>query len=473
MNKIRFVTDAAGKPVQVIRRVEPSMEPLFRRLQEIHCEQLPEIISIEKTDDALEVAEAYIAGKTLDQVLAEEGTFSDEALLAVAGDVCRALTALHAKNPPIVHRDIKPQNIMRREGGGYVLIDLDAARGYHEGATTDTRLLATVGYAAPEQYGLSQTDVRSDIFSLGVTLYELQTGEAFHMGAECGGALKRIVARCTAFDPKRRFQSVRMLSARLARVNNPKYRRIKRCAIAAAACVAVFCVCVSVNGIVKANTIPCTCDLNRVGVESAEGVVLSLENSDTASTQLVVTGVYNRSNCKSNKHLEPATVFDCKIKRMTLGGDAELTDDGKLTARAEGTYVIDAMVQYGEDTCGPVEIAVTAAKHPDAYEDCKCELDRNATRPVFRGDAQLPENGEPVTFEMALAPVYYSDLCTAEHHKQLMQFPGEVVEWPEGAECGVTEENCFHSTARGEYTLAMPLMYGLEEMQNRCLFIIH
>lgn len=473
MSRIRVITDADGKPVQVIRRVDLSMEPLYRRLQEIHCDQLAEIVSIERTDDALEVTEAYIEGKTLDKVLAEEGPFSDDALLAVAKDVCCALTALHAEKPPIVHRDIKPQNIMRREGGGYVLIDLDAARGYHEGATTDTRLLATVGYAAPEQYGFSQTDVRSDIFSLGVTLYELQTGKAFHMGAECGGALKRIISRCTAFEPKRRFQNVRILSARLARVNNPKYRRIKRCAIAAAACVAVFCACVSVNGIVKATTIPCTCDLNRVGVESSEGALLSLENSDAASAQLVVTGVYDRSNCKSSKHLEPATVFDCEIKRMTIGGDAELTEDGKLTVRAEGTYVIDVMVRYGEDTCGPVEIAITATEHPDAYEDCKCELDRNATKPAFKGDAWLSQSGEPVTFEMALAPVYVRSHCTAEHHKQVMQFYGEVCEWPEGAECGVTEENCFYSTARGEYTLAMPFMYGLEEMQNRCLFVIH
>ena len=107
-----------------------------------------------------------------------------------------------------VHRDVKPENVILR-GSEAILIDFDAARLHksepdHE---TDTQILGTTGFAAPEQYGLSQTDVRSDIYSLGILINVMLTGQ--HPSKQLArGRLGRIVERCTHVNPQKRYQNV-------------------------------------------------------------------------------------------------------------------------------------------------------------------------------------------------------------------------------------------------------------------------
>ena len=84
--------------------------------------------------------------------------------------ICKALGILH--NSGIVHRDIKPENILVR-GTEAVLIDFDAARLVKPEHRTDTQIMGTTGYAAPEQFGFSQTDARADIYSLGIVFNEM------------------------------------------------------------------------------------------------------------------------------------------------------------------------------------------------------------------------------------------------------------------------------------------------------------
>ena len=110
---------------------------------------------------------------------------------------------------------IKPSNIILSDSGRYVLIDFDASRRFAEEAAEDTVLLGTFGYAAPEQYGFSQTDARSDIFSLGATMYEYRTGLPYRKNADVPGRLGDIIAKCTRFDPKDRYQSAGELARAL------------------------------------------------------------------------------------------------------------------------------------------------------------------------------------------------------------------------------------------------------------------
>ena len=93
------------------------------------------------------------------------------------------------------------------EDGRVWLIDFDISRRYSRGAPADTVISGTQDFAAPEQYGFSQTDCRSDIFSLGVLLYWLVTGRT-KVGEASAGSLDRCIRRCTAFDPERRYRSV-------------------------------------------------------------------------------------------------------------------------------------------------------------------------------------------------------------------------------------------------------------------------
>lgn len=221
-DKIRFVLNDRGHVTHVEKRLDRRLHDVYRQLRAIRCTCLPSIIDIHLEETCLIVHEEYIRGRTLEQILREEGSMQDEALLRIAVDLCSALLVLHGRIPPIIHRDIKPANIMRHENGGYVLMDFDAARLYREDTNTDTTCIATVGYAAPEQYGLSQTDVRSDLFSLGATLYELKTGESYQVGAKCGGLLGKVIEKCTAFEPNKRFQSARQLMDRLEKLSPEK-----------------------------------------------------------------------------------------------------------------------------------------------------------------------------------------------------------------------------------------------------------
>ena len=105
-----------------------------------------------------------------------------------------------------VHRDIKPENVIIR-GSEAVLIDFDASRLFKDGNPADTQVLGTTGYAAPEQYGIAQTDERADIYSMGVLLNVMLTGR--HPSKElAGGRLGRVVQKCTMVNPSKRYKNV-------------------------------------------------------------------------------------------------------------------------------------------------------------------------------------------------------------------------------------------------------------------------
>src|SRR5579863_1262864 len=99
----------------------------------------------------------------------------DEAL-DIGIQLCTILGYLHACQPPIIFRDLKPANVMLTPEGHLYLFDFGIARHFKPGQTRDTAVFGSVGYAAPEQYGRAQTTPRSDIYSLGVTLHQLLSG---------------------------------------------------------------------------------------------------------------------------------------------------------------------------------------------------------------------------------------------------------------------------------------------------------
>jgi serine/threonine protein kinase len=118
----------------------------------------------------------FVEGQTLEQIVATTPGFLPEpTVLAWIEQLCDVLEYLHTRQPPIVFRDLKPANIMLMREGKIKLIDFGIARFFKAGKTKDTAQYGTMGYAAPEQFGTGQTDARSDIYSLGVTLHYLLT----------------------------------------------------------------------------------------------------------------------------------------------------------------------------------------------------------------------------------------------------------------------------------------------------------
>ena len=123
---------------------------------------------------------SFIQGETLQDYLKyiPDGKIPLEDVLKIGTELCTVLHYLHTYQPPIIFRDLKPSNIMRDKNGHIYLIDFGIARHFKPGQEKDTASYASVGYAAPEQYGRAQTTPRSDIYSLGATLYHLISGYA-------------------------------------------------------------------------------------------------------------------------------------------------------------------------------------------------------------------------------------------------------------------------------------------------------
>jgi serine/threonine protein kinase len=119
----------------------------------------------------------YIEGEDLRQRMDRLGVINDEEAILIGAAICDALSYLHTRNPPVVHRDIKPGNVKITPQGQIFLVDFGLAKLIQSGQSTTTGARAmTPGYSPPEQYGTARTDSRSDIFSLGATLYAALTG---------------------------------------------------------------------------------------------------------------------------------------------------------------------------------------------------------------------------------------------------------------------------------------------------------
>lgn len=189
----------------VFRRYSGSGE-VYRRLLPVLCPHLPQIMEAAEQDGRTAVLEEYVQGDTLAELLTGAKLTEKEAR-QVTMQLCQALHVLHSMGA--VHRDVKPENVILR-GSDAVLIDFDAARIYKDESESDTQVLGTTGFAAPEQYGIFQSDERADIFSLGVLLNIMLTGK--HPSREmAAGKMGRIVRKCTMTAPEQRYQSARAL----------------------------------------------------------------------------------------------------------------------------------------------------------------------------------------------------------------------------------------------------------------------
>jgi hypothetical protein len=178
-------------------------------LQGFHHSGLPSFINEYRDESTLCVVRGFVEGTPLDQ-LAANAPLEPRRAVGIILQLCDILNYLHSQNPPIIHRDLKPQNVIVDERGHVTLIDFGISRIYDKAARADTLCFGTRHYAAPEQYGFAQTDPRSDIYSLGVLLCWLLTGqEDVEQGKPAirDRRLLAVVEKCTAFDPRGRFRN--------------------------------------------------------------------------------------------------------------------------------------------------------------------------------------------------------------------------------------------------------------------------
>lgn len=194
----------------MVLRSYPRKVDAYETLLKVRCENLPEILDVISLEDGQIVLEAYIPGMTVAQIM-ETNHYQKQGARHIMRALCHALSVLHARG--LVHRDVKPENVVISDNGNVVLIDMNASR--RMGNTDrDTVIMGTVGYVSPEQLGLSQTDARTDIYAAGVLYNVMVTGQ--HPSVFIApGRVGRIVRKCTAVNPDERYQTADALRAAL------------------------------------------------------------------------------------------------------------------------------------------------------------------------------------------------------------------------------------------------------------------
>ncbi len=198
-------------------------------LKSLHHSGLPSFVEEIRTENMICVVRQYVRGIPLNRL---RERLTREQAIAVALQICGVLRYLHEQTPPVIHRDIKPQNIILSDDGFATLIDFGISRYYDKNARLDTVCFGTQEFAPPEQYGFSQTDCRADIFSLGVLLGWMLTGRTSDFVIP-DKRLARIVKKCTAFSPKDRYTSVSAVRRALLNADGHVEKAAARTATAA------------------------------------------------------------------------------------------------------------------------------------------------------------------------------------------------------------------------------------------------
>jgi eukaryotic-like serine/threonine-protein kinase len=177
----------------------------------------------------------FIEGTTLEQYLnkSKQGYLPVEEVIDTGIQLCTVLDYLHTRQPPIIFRDLKPDNIIRTSNGHLYLIDFGIARHFKPGQLTDTIPFGSVGYAAPEQYGRMQTSPRADIYSLGATLHQMLSGHSPALnpflfapfrrtGQSIPAELEGLIMQMVDLDENNRPASVAIIEQELQRIADRK-----------------------------------------------------------------------------------------------------------------------------------------------------------------------------------------------------------------------------------------------------------
>lgn len=223
---------------QIIKQNLVTEAGILRHLKHPH---LPSIVDIFNEDDTFLIVMDYIEGRTLSDILKEQGRQPQADVVDWALQICSVFKYLHGLNPPIIYRDMKPGNVMLKPDGNIMVIDFGTAREYKHESGEDTIHLGTKGYAAPEQFqdNHQQTDPRTDIYNLGATMYHLVTGKnpskppfkflpIRQVDRTLSSGLESIILKCVAPDPNERYQTVDDLEFALEHYQELEVETIKQ-----------------------------------------------------------------------------------------------------------------------------------------------------------------------------------------------------------------------------------------------------
>lgn len=204
--------DPASKKLYVRKIVDPSYLEYYERIAALDSPFLTRILGIIPEKSGVTVIREYVSGDTISDLLSSGRLFDEKQTIRIAIMICDGLTALHRCS--LVHRDINANNILITTDGNVKIIDYGIVRLFDKSKSTDTVILGTPGYAAPEQFGFTQSDSRTDIYALGVLMNVMMTGRLPSEDTARGG-ISRIIEKCVMIDPQNRYENIEKLKSAL------------------------------------------------------------------------------------------------------------------------------------------------------------------------------------------------------------------------------------------------------------------
>ena len=249
-------------PVDRINDKTMSEIEILKRLYHL---SLPRIVDVFRDEQGLYIVESNIEGITLDKLLKQYGSFELSKVIDWSLELCDILKYLHNVRPkPIIYRDLKPANIIVTQGSRLVLIDFGISQELCKYEPMDTFLAGTSAYAAPEQLIKGgRTDQRTDIFSLGATIYQLLYGRLSKGKGDIGldkdkksAGINEVIAKCMKNNRSDRYQRIEEIQQELRLIKNmlvvgkARHRFVLRLEVTIAVILSIISYVITVLGIV-------------------------------------------------------------------------------------------------------------------------------------------------------------------------------------------------------------------------------
>lgn len=181
---------------------------IMKKMADRKLSGIPKAYRIFGENGEVYLVREYIEGMSLAQMVLQKGGISEAEICRISRKICQTAEQFQNPDEPMIHRDIKPENIVVTPGSEVVFIDFGTMRSYKKDGSRDTFVVGTRGTAAPEQYGYTQTDQRTDVYAIGQTmLYMVSESYEMNQLSECAVSrrMKKIIEKACSFEPDKRY----------------------------------------------------------------------------------------------------------------------------------------------------------------------------------------------------------------------------------------------------------------------------
>ena len=181
---------------------------IMKKMADRKLSGIPKAYRIFEENGEVYLVREYIEGMSLAQMVLQKGGISEAEIYRISRKICQTAEQFQNPDEPMIHRDIKPENIVVTPGDEVVFIDFGTMRSYKKDGSRDTFVVGTRGTAAPEQYGYTQTDQRTDVYAIGqIMLYMVSESYEMNQLSECAVSrrMKKIIEKACSFEPDKRY----------------------------------------------------------------------------------------------------------------------------------------------------------------------------------------------------------------------------------------------------------------------------